>query len=617
MTLADPGAPRGLQRDNARVPDDPPDPMDSTVFAETRGETAHGVERSTSGSWSIVGSAGSRYALGPVIGVGGMGEVVAARDERIGRDVALKRIRVQHPPPVVLSRFLREARIQARLQHPAIVPVHELSEDATGRPFFTMARMSGVTLAQVLTARTATPAQRLLRAFADVCLAIEYAHARGVVHRDLKPANIILGEFGEVYVLDWGVARVLGDHDPVVATGTDTVDGMTQAGALLGTPGYMAPEQAAGAVDVGAAADVYALGAILFEIVSGDPLHPRGKRALSTTRAGVVGSPAARRPDRGVPPELDAICRAALAHDADARPSTRELAERVQRYLDGDRDHEHRRALAATHVETARRALAANEVGRRAEAMQAAGRALALDPESQDAAELVTHLILAPPRELPAELRAELAAAEVAVQRRQGRAATAAFGAVLVFLVAAAMSGLRSVPVFLGVVAFTLVLATLAWRLSRRAALPGEMLAIAVGNACLASVLSRTFGPLIVVPSVTCVMAVSLTSYPQLIERARIVVGILALSWLVPVALEAVGAVGETWTVVDGHVISTSNLFEIHGGATRALLIGGNVAAIVVIGLFANALAASRRDAQRQVTIQAWHLRQFLPARRT
>src|SRR5262249_4660553 len=155
-------------------------------------------------------------------GAGGMGEVVAARDEMIGRDIAIKRMLDSDPTDEQVARFLREARIQGTLNHPAIPPVHELARDREGRPYFAMKRVTGATLAAVLVGLRTNNLdimkrfgrERLLRAFAEVCLAIEFAHTRGVIHRDLKPANIMLGEFGEVFVLDWGVAKVQGSPDP-------------------------------------------------------------------------------------------------------------------------------------------------------------------------------------------------------------------------------------------------------------------------------------------------------------------------------------------------------------------------------------------------------------------
>src|SRR5688572_14723008 len=133
----------------------------------------------------------ARYIVGKELGAGGMGEVLLARDQQIERDVAIKRMRVTATPAAV-ARFVREAKIQGRLDHPAIVPVHELATDPEGRPFFVMKRLTGTTLADLLVSPTPPSRQKLLRAFADVCLAIEFAHARGVIHRDLKPANIML-----------------------------------------------------------------------------------------------------------------------------------------------------------------------------------------------------------------------------------------------------------------------------------------------------------------------------------------------------------------------------------------------------------------------------------------
>ncbi len=272
----------------------------------------------------------ARYRPGGVIGRGGMGEVVSARDEQIGRSVAIKRMRGHDAPPEAVARFLREARIQGRLEHPAIVPVHEL-HDTGDEPFFVMKQLAGTTLADVIAER---PRNVLLRAFVEVCLAIEFAHTRGVIHRDLKPANIMLGDFGEVYVLDWGIARVAGEEAlRSNFADVDTLEGgATEAGTVLGTPGYMSPEQIRGDADLDGRSDVYALGCILFEILAGKPLHPRGQAGLASA---LVGSD--ERPSRhaDVPPELDAVCVTATAVAREARfASARALADAVQRYLD-------------------------------------------------------------------------------------------------------------------------------------------------------------------------------------------------------------------------------------------------------------------------------------------
>src|SRR5664279_1075390 len=189
------------------------------------------------------GALPARYRLAGSLGHGGMGEVLLATDTQIDREVAIKRMLIDPTGPAV-ARFLREAKVQGRLDHPAIVPVYELAHDTEGRPFFVMKRLVGVTLADVLARHTGDlryTRQKLLRAFADVCLAVELAHSRGVIHRDLKPANIMLGDFGEVYVLDWGIARVVGETDPELHSPATGDQQLTQAGAILGTPGYMAP----------------------------------------------------------------------------------------------------------------------------------------------------------------------------------------------------------------------------------------------------------------------------------------------------------------------------------------------------------------------------------------
>src|SRR5688500_7824760 len=207
------------------------------------------------------------YLYGDVIGKGGMGEVVLAHDRRIGRDVAIKRLKTSKVSDDDHARLLREARIQARLDHPAVVPVYELARDERGRPFFVMKRLAGVTMTEVI-ANPTTLRQRLLRAFAEVCRAIDYAHSRGVVHRDLKPSNIVLGEIGEVYLLDWRIACVLGDGDGAVDTAdTDTLEVDDHPPLVHGTPAYVSPEQLL-EPDVDRPVDVCSLGSIQFEILA-------------------------------------------------------------------------------------------------------------------------------------------------------------------------------------------------------------------------------------------------------------------------------------------------------------------------------------------------------------
>ncbi|HEX2677081.1 MAG TPA: serine/threonine-protein kinase, partial [Polyangiales bacterium] len=201
-----------------------------------------------------------RYLERELLGEGGMGKIFLQHDGRIGRDVAMKVLRTRYAKQAdTLARFVREARIQGQLEHPSIVPVYDLMRRPNGDICFTMKRVRGKTIEQIVEgiARKdkalieAYPRRKLLRNFATACLAVDFAHTRGVLHRDLKPSNIMLGDHGEIYVLDWGLSKVAGlpdipvrkHHDePQVAlpddTGTRTMDG-----AVLGTPGYMSPEQ--------------------------------------------------------------------------------------------------------------------------------------------------------------------------------------------------------------------------------------------------------------------------------------------------------------------------------------------------------------------------------------
>jgi serine/threonine-protein kinase len=550
------------------------------------------------------------YTVGEVIGRGGMGEVLLAHDEVIGREVAIKRMRRSDPDADAETRFLREAKIQARLQHPSIVPVHELGRDADGRLYFTMKRLAGVTLYQLL----GGPRQRLLRAFADVCLTIEFAHEHGVIHRDLKPTNIMLGDFGEVYVLDWGVARVLDEDGSGHPSVRDiiTLEGETQVGAVMGTPGYMAPEQALG-YGISPAIDVYALGCVLFEILTGEPLHPRGASGAASAISHPTTAPSERRPELAIPPELDAACVAALAEDPVRRPTARELAERVQDYLDGDRDLERRRELAAAAVARAREALASGDPARRGDALEAAGRALALDPGSTEAADLVTALIVEPPRVLPPALVGSLADAERVAHRTRSRNAVRAFAAVLPFAGVVPFLRVESWALVIGffaAIAGMAVITELSYR--RGASVAPVSLAAAFLTALM---VSRVAGPFVLTPVVIEGIALGLIATGPLIGRPWIVISWLALALVVPIGLEAAGVLARTWWF-DGETLQIHSAV-IHGSdaAREVALIASHVLFIAMAVLFARATHRDRHDAERRLHIQAWHLRHLLPDR--
>ena len=216
------------------------EPESPTIKVAITGETGEDAIERPESSDTVVAK---RYRLGRRIGKGGMGEVMAARDEQVGRDVAIKRMRAARPSERAIARFLREASVQGRLEHPAIVPVHEIGRDDDNLPFFVMKKVSGTALASLVSYRDEATQQRMLRAFVDVCLAMEFAHVRGIVHRDLKPDNIMLGDFGEVYILDWGVAKVIGEHEDFYDVDSGSGEHATKAGTAFGSPGYMSPEQ--------------------------------------------------------------------------------------------------------------------------------------------------------------------------------------------------------------------------------------------------------------------------------------------------------------------------------------------------------------------------------------
>ncbi len=305
-----------------------------------------------------------RYVVVGELGSGGMGRVVEALDRDLGRRLAIKVVR--DPGRLTearLARFVAEAQLTAQLEHPHIVPVHELGVTDRGQLYYAMKKVDGVSLAEVLLRINAGDKQlsrrwnlrRLLGAFVKVCLAAGYAHRRGVVHRDLKPDNIMLGEFGEVLLLDWGLARLVSTPDePLDEDGPARPD-VTRDGAATGTPGYLSPEQARGErAAIGPPTDVWSLGSILYEILTGATPFP-GRDPLAYLRRVVqedAQDPRDRAPHRQIPADLAAICLRALDREPGARqPDGRDLAHEIEEWLEGAR----RRTEAMAHIEDAAR----------------------------------------------------------------------------------------------------------------------------------------------------------------------------------------------------------------------------------------------------------------------
>ena len=302
-------------------------------------------------------SSTNKFTLVEELGRGGMGIIIRGRDKVLHRDVALKVIR-DPSDELQRERFIKEAQVTGQLEHPNIVPVHEFGIDQNGRIFFAMKLVRGRTLAEIIhghrkndaSTMAEYPLTRLVAILIQVCHAVAFAHSRGVIHRDLKPSNIMLGDFGEVMLMDWGLAKVgvvdvpdpAGLDDPTPTTANrPTVHKLdeTHDGAVLGTPVYMPPEQAMGQISsMDARSDVYALGAILYEMltlrtpVEGEEI----KDVLHKVIFGHIFAPEALTPQRAIPRDLSAVAMKSLSLRPENRyPDVISMRRDLERFLDG------------------------------------------------------------------------------------------------------------------------------------------------------------------------------------------------------------------------------------------------------------------------------------------
>lgn len=603
-----------------------------------------------------------RYELSGQLGSGGMGDVRLCRDRQIGRTVAMKVIReARVASPEARARFIHEARVQGQLEHPAVVPVYDLGINPDERVWFTMKRVRGVSLEAILDTLSEEPddafaeqfsRRRLLSAFSRICLAVDFAHRRGVVHRDLKPANLMLGDFGEAYVLDWGVAKLMAavEEEPspadtgrlaaVVAaaaaspavgkeSGTGALElpadttHETIPGTILGSPGYISPEQLQGG-EVGPRSDIYALGSILFEILALDPLH-HGRTPIllmASTLRGVDARPSLRAPDLAVPPELDAICVKATQLDPSARhASARELHEAVERYLDGARDEEQRRMSSAVHAAEAEAAADRAEteddapLEDRRRAMRAAGRALALDPSNPEALHTMVRLLTHPPARTPPEVAMEQRRTFAHQTRWNARAGAYSYATVLALAAYFPWVGVGSwawYGVFVALMIASLALSVWQGWLHRAPSHAMVLLTFVVSSLAFATIASA-YGPLVLAP---VALAANTAAYATNIHRrvrpfaiafGCALVGVTAL-------LERLGALPAHYEIHGATMSLHPGLTALPETATMVFLTFAAMAAILATSLVVSRSRDLLHDAERKIMTYAWHLRELVPS---
>jgi tetratricopeptide (TPR) repeat protein/tRNA A-37 threonylcarbamoyl transferase component Bud32 len=341
---------------------------------------------------------GNRYQLQEMIASGGMGIIYRAIDSVLGREVAVKVLQEKYTPQSWVGvRFFCEARITGQLQHPSIPPVHDLGTLADGRPFLAMKLIRGQTLHELLRARPDPSAERgrFVAAFEQICQALAYAHSHGVIHRDLKPSNVMVGAFGEIQVMDWGLAKVLGEESPATDDALAAEQtrewrwlsfsdpgSQTQAGSLLGTPAFIAPEQAIGQIErVNERSDVFGLGALLAVILTGQP--PYVGETFEAVRVQAVRGKLedcfARLDASGAEQELVALCKRCLAFEPEDRPATAGAVAQAVDTLRAEAEERARRAeLERVRVEGELATAAARAAERRKRRRLALGAAAVL-----------------------------------------------------------------------------------------------------------------------------------------------------------------------------------------------------------------------------------------------
>jgi serine/threonine-protein kinase len=568
----------------------------------------------------------TRYRIGGLIGTGGSGEVRAALDQRLGRHVALKRLRADRNDATITKRFMREALVLAQLEHPSIVPVYDLDErDAT--PYFTMKRIRGMTLRSVLdaliagdrAARARYGQRKLLRAFLATAHAIRYAHARGVIHRDLKPRNIMLGDFGEVYVLDWGAAKLRGEPEPASVPAPADHDGdESDTGTLLGTAGYMAPEQIRGEyANIDERSDIYALGAILFEILTLDPFN-RGATARERTDATLEGRSAAaagRVIDPSLSRELLDMCeRATQLERSDRYASVGLLIAALERYFESGAA-ENSADEVARHIKAAKilleREKGTGELEVRRKAIEHCRFALTLDPNSAEAQDLVRRLFADAPQRIPGEV-----AQRFGLHEQRSIEAMLPYGflgllSLVCFVPIALWMGVRSWPAIGGLA--VMVLWSAASMLAARG--PGRtqrhLYPAFIATSLLIAGVSTLFGPLVVVPALA-----SVNTMVFMLHFARPRFWPILVGWatfVVPAALQLGGVLHPSYAFRDSAMLIAPWALSFPRVPTVLFLVVAGILTLLAGALLALRLRRTLNEVRLRTELYTWHLEQMLP----
>ncbi len=606
-----------------------------------------------------------RFRRQNTIAVGGMGELIRYRDTALKRDVVVKRIRAeQRSNELAQKRFVREVQLQAYLQHPCIVPVYDAGNLATGNVYFTMAHVKGVTLHQALAGlRRREPSvirkfsQRfLLEAFGRLCLAIAYAHERGVLHRDIKPENIMLGDYGEVYILDWGVARNiidteqpslrdvgvsdarvlppnsqspaipnLGDSEPTHSQRAGAVD-LTVAGSMVGTLEYMPPEQYIGIQSTNERTDVFTLGAILYEILTLQWFRDAETRAdLALLIRKEIAGNVERKAVLGVSPELDAIWRKATAHDPEQRfQSARELHNVLIAEMDREREHERLReaaielaSSAALEVEQAPKDAADAET-RRARALRSLGKALALDASQAEAFETLVNDLLEHPAGSCPEVDAEVRAREKQAAIRTFKLSTVIYAVWFGFLlVGSALRGVRS-RVARGTMGGTvmILIAYNLWLWYRDVYERRHMLAVMVLSFIATSITSTVLGPFILLPSISASVFAAFAMTMRSDHKARALAMAMSLAaMLIPVGLQLTGFLPESYLYEHGQIVVVPGLVALPPHVAPAVLLAASVFTVLFANIGIVQVVDALNNSERSALTQAYRLRQLLPGR--